>query len=116
MADNESQSQLLGRIRAIIGKHGIVCVGEFVGTTLFLFFGLAGAHVANAFPHSEPARLLYISLAFGLSLAVNVWIFYRISGGMFNPAVRRLALALLALGKHLSGAAVVRSTDKSLRR
>ncbi|KAK7977924.1 hypothetical protein PG996_003975 [Apiospora saccharicola] len=31
--------------------------------------------------------LLYISVIFGMSLMVNVWIFFRISGGLFNPAV-----------------------------
>jgi hypothetical protein len=31
--------------------------------------------------------LLYVSLSFGFSLAVNCWVFYRISGGLFNPAV-----------------------------
>jgi aquaporin related protein len=30
---------------------------------------------------------LYISLSFGFSLMVNAWIFFRISGGLFNPAV-----------------------------
>jgi aquaporin related protein len=31
--------------------------------------------------------LLYIALSFGFSLAVNAWVFFRISGGLFNPAV-----------------------------
>lgn len=39
--------------------------------------------------------LLYVSLAFGISLAVNVWIFYRVSGGIFNPAV---TLGVVLLG------------------
>lgn len=30
------------------------------------------------------AVLLFISLAFGFSLAVNVWVFFRISGGEFH--------------------------------
>ena len=30
---------------------------------------------------------LYIALSFGFSLAVNAWIFFRVSGGLFNPAV-----------------------------
>lgn len=30
---------------------------------------------------------MYISVCFGFSLMVNVWIFFRISGGLFNPAV-----------------------------
>jgi aquaporin related protein len=67
-------------------------LGEFVGTYLFLFFAFAGTQVANtpagkADAPPNPATLLYISLAFGFSLAVNVWIFFRISGGLFNPAV-----------------------------
>ena len=36
---------------------------------------------------SNPAQLLYISLSFGFSLGVNAWVFFRISGGLFNPAV-----------------------------
>lgn len=36
-------------------------------------------------------QLLYISLAFGFSLAVNVSIFARVSGGLFNPAVSLLS-------------------------
>ena len=40
--------------------------------------------------------LLYIAFAFGFSLAVNVFIFYRVSGGLFNPAV---TLAVTVLGK-----------------
>jgi aquaporin rerated protein, other eukaryote len=34
-----------------------------------------------------PQTILFIALAFGFSLAVNAWAFYRISGGLFNPAV-----------------------------
>ena len=33
------------------------------------------------------SNLLYIALGFGFSLAVNAWIFFRVSGGLFNPAV-----------------------------
>lgn len=63
------------------------------------FFAFSGTQVANtpatgAGGESEdvssgpnPAQLLYISLVFGFSLAVNAWIFFRISGGLFNPAV-----------------------------
>jgi aquaporin related protein len=65
-------------------------IGEFVGTFLFLFFAFAGTQVANNIlgrRRIDVGTLLYISLAFGFSLAVNVWVFFRISGGMFNPAV-----------------------------
>lgn len=37
---------------------------------------------------------LYISVIFGFSLMVNVWVFFRISGGLFNPAVT-LAMTLV---------------------
>ena len=69
----------------------ISCLGEFVGTFLFLFFAFAATQVANNLLGTgamNVGALLYISLAFGFSLAVNVWVFFRISGGLFNPAVR----------------------------
>lgn len=75
-------------------------LGEFVGTFLFLFFAFAGTQVANdaaaANGEQSPSAstLLYIALAFGFSLAVNAWVFFRISGGLFNPAVT-LGLTLI---------------------
>ncbi|PYI36893.1 aquaporin-like protein [Aspergillus indologenus CBS 114.80] len=75
-------------------------VGEFVGTFLFLFFSFAGTQVANtpkpadgALPNTS--NLLYSALCFGFSLMVNVWAFYRVTGGLFNPAV---TLALYLVG------------------
>lgn len=76
--------------------HCIAMIAELVGTTTFLFFGFAAAQVANekddtlaANGGSGPSllQITYIAATFGISLAVNVWIFYRVSGGMFNPAV-----------------------------
>lgn len=76
--------------------HTIAMLAELVGTTAFLFFGFAAAQVANekddtlaADGGSDPSllQITYIAATFGISLAVNVWIFYRVSGGMFNPAV-----------------------------
>ncbi|KAF3766974.1 aquaporin [Cryphonectria parasitica EP155] len=83
--------------------HVVATVSEFIGTFLFLFFALGGTHVVNtavspdwaASTNQNPAKLLYISLCFGISLAVNVWAFCRIEGGMFNPAV---AIAMFATG------------------
>jgi aquaporin related protein len=75
----------------------IASIGEFVGTFLFLFFAFAATQVANNLLAGESMNiqtLMYISLAFGFSLAVNVWIFFRISGGLFNPAVT-IAMALI---------------------
>ncbi|OJD14346.1 hypothetical protein AJ78_05311 [Emergomyces pasteurianus Ep9510] len=78
----------------------VATVGEFVGTFLFLFFPFASGLIASdtARPTGgagDPLALLYTALGFGVSLAANVWIFYRVTGGMFNPAV---TLALLLLG------------------
>ncbi|KAK3065441.1 hypothetical protein LTS18_009284 [Coniosporium uncinatum] len=88
-------------------NHFVATIGEFVGTTMFLFFAFAGTQVSNVNDTTEsgtttnattgfdPSKLLYIALCFGFSLMVNVWIFFRISGGLFNPAV---TLALLLTG------------------
>jgi glycerol uptake facilitator-like aquaporin len=67
---------------------------------MFLFFAFAGTQLANieigdtsiqivsGQPAGfNPATLFYISASFGLSLMVNAWVFFRISGGLFNPAV-----------------------------
>ncbi|KAF1958992.1 aquaporin, partial [Byssothecium circinans] len=94
-------------------RHMLIStIGEFVGTFLFLFFAFAATQVANTSPSDidDPAStstLLYIALAFGFSLAVNVWIFYRISGGQFNPAVT-IALALVgAIGWLKAGVLII---------
>jgi aquaporin related protein len=87
-----SEKRLLGfgwlpnRIRMYI----IAFLGELVGTFLFLFFAFAATQTANNLLGDrgmDIQTLMYISLAFGFSLAVNVWVFFRISGGLFNPAV-----------------------------
>ncbi|KAK6210856.1 hypothetical protein LQW54_005731 [Pestalotiopsis sp. IQ-011] len=77
-------------------NHFVASMGEFIGTTMFLFFAFAGTEIANTGSQAEfdVARLLYISISFGFSLMVNVWIFFRISGGLFNPAVT-LAMMLV---------------------
>ena len=49
------------------------------------------------------SNLLYIALAFGFSLAVNAWIFFRVSGGLFNPAVS-LGMVLVGALTPLRGA------------
>ncbi|KAG9000272.1 hypothetical protein FRB94_005587 [Tulasnella sp. JGI-2019a] len=92
-------------------NHFVAMVGEYVGTCLFMIFALGGTNVANIPTTSvtgvttegqsgtqaataNTSNLLYIALSFGFSLAVNAWIFFRISGGLFNPAVS-LAMALV---------------------
>lgn len=80
-----------GSVSKAIKGHIVAMSGEFVGTTMFLFFAFGGTQIANTLTSpDEPdlSQLLYISLSFGFSLAVTAWVFYRISGGLFNPAVR----------------------------
>ncbi|CAI6338315.1 unnamed protein product [Periconia digitata] len=91
----------------------VAAAAEFAGTFMFLFFAYGGTQVANsAAAQDNPGAvggqdnsitqtpntsvLLYISLIFGFSLMVNVWVFFRVSGGLFNPAV--------TLGLYLIGA------------
>lgn len=89
-------------------------IGEFVGTTMFLFFAFAGTQVANvgaagtttttnATNGFSPIVLMYTAVSFGFSLMVNVWIFFRISGGLFNPAVT-LAMVLVKSLDYVRGA------------
>lgn len=74
--------------------HLVATVGEFVGTFLFLYFAYAGNLMAVSLASStapsggkSSETVIFISLAYSFSLLVNVWAFYRISGGLFNPAV-----------------------------
>lgn len=77
-------------------NHFVAMSGEFAGTTLFLFFAFSGTQVAlfsndgtslsEVGQQSDPSMLLYISLCFGFSLAVNAWVFFRISGGLFSES------------------------------
>lgn len=69
---------------------------------MFLFMGFSAANIANLPSANLPAtngaevtstaNLLFIAFAFGVSLVINVWIFFRVSGALFNPAI---ALALV---------------------
>lgn len=92
---------LLNFLPGSFRNHFIAMMGEFAGTFMFLFFAFAGTEVANTVGPTTPtdtgadtSRLLYISLCFGFSLAVNAWVFFRISGGLFNPAVGMITSAL----------------------
>jgi aquaporin related protein len=75
--------------------HFIAATGEFVGTFMFLYFSF-GAQIMlhtqsgdDLLPNGQLSSQLNIltALVYGFSLLVNVWAFYRISGGLFNPAV-----------------------------
>ena len=80
-----------------VRNNVVAGLGEFVGTFLFLFFSFAGTQVANVAPATADeingvvppnvSVVFFIALAFGLSLMANVWAFYRVTGGLFNPVV-----------------------------
>lgn len=89
--------------------HVVAGIGEFIGTTVFIFMAFAAAQVAFISSNNTkkgnidtsvrsftPQELLYISLGASFALAVTAWTFFRISGGLFNPVV-----SLLSIFKHL---------------
>jgi len=91
-----------------IYNHLVAFISEFFGTTFFLFFALAGAQVASTtafIPYTNiagsatstppPAALLYTAVSFGFSLAVTAWVFFRVTSGLFSPAI---AVGMIVLG------------------
>ena len=91
----QSRSRTEERHLTTIEAHLVAATGEFVGTFLFLYTAYAGHLMAVSQAPSPAATggissetVLTITLAYSFSLLVNVWAFYRISGGLFNPAVR----------------------------
>lgn len=90
---SNSNNNRLSRISDPVRNNIVACLGEFVGTFMFLFMAFAGTQVANNVAETSPSdasTLILISLSFGFSLMANVWAFYRVSGGLFNPAVSSL--------------------------
>ncbi|KAB8760609.1 hypothetical protein FH972_026601 [Carpinus fangiana] len=88
------QIHILSKLPNWIKGHLVAFIGEFVGTFMFLFLAFSSTQVANyttagASLSTAPntSNLLFVALAFGFSLAVNAWVFFRITGGLFNPAV-----------------------------
>jgi aquaporin rerated protein, other eukaryote len=77
-----------------VRRHLVAASGEFVGTFFFLYFAYSGNVMAvdlagdRATGGGESSTTIVIlSLAYAAPLLVNIWAFYRISGGLFNPAV-----------------------------
>lgn len=64
-----------------------------------LAFGGVQASAAEATSAGQssdsPQRILYVATSFGLALLVSAWLFFRVTGGLFNPNV---SLALLLTG------------------
>ncbi|KAF4447417.1 hypothetical protein F53441_9028 [Fusarium austroafricanum] len=108
-ADRKADSPKPNRVKNAI----VIVLGEFCGTFMFLLLSFIGAQTAlltndpsNPKAPLEPFSLMYIAASFGTALAVNVWIFYRVSGGMFNPAVT-LGLVLVGAVPPLHALAIV---------
>ncbi|GIZ44885.1 hypothetical protein CKM354_000807000 [Cercospora kikuchii] len=81
----------------------VASTGEFVGTFMFLLIAFLGHSVAveragDSGPNDTASSqtLVYISLSYGFSLLINAWTMFRVSGGLFNPAV---TLGLVLAGK-----------------
>ncbi|KAG8701796.1 hypothetical protein FRC09_005128 [Ceratobasidium sp. 395] len=79
---------------------------ELVGTTFWLLLALGGIQAAafssqangDAFEIASIPQLLYISVCMGMSLLVSVWLFFRVTGGVFNPAISTALLLVGAIG------------------
>jgi aquaporin related protein len=73
---------------------------EFIGTFFFLTLAYGGVQATtSAGGVGEPApnalNVFIASVNFGFSLLVSAWLFYRVTGGLFNPNV---SLALFLTG------------------
>ena len=79
-------------------KHFVAATGEFVGTFMFLFIAFLGHSMsvtqaatsvksASGATAASSEQVVFIALSYGFSLLVSAWTLYRVSGGLFNPAV-----------------------------
>ena len=91
--------------RSAFQGHMVAASGEFVGTFMFLLLAFCGHTMAVSQSPSNSngpnggngnSTIVYISLSYGISLLITAWTMYRVSGGLFNPAVT------LGMVKHLS--------------
>ncbi|OCH92470.1 putative aquaporin 1 [Obba rivulosa] len=75
---------------------------EYVGTTVFLLLGFGGLQATQGEVQSggndSPTgveSIMYKSLTMGCSLLISAWLFFRVTGALFNP---NISLALLLTG------------------
>ena len=78
----------------VLQSHMIAASGEFVGTFFFLWMAYSGQLMVLGQVGSvaivggtSSETIVLVAIVYGFSLLVNAWAFYRISGGLFNPAV-----------------------------
>lgn len=81
-------------------------LSETVGTFSFMLTALGCTAVVDSAESTrqasgelaaDPAKMLFIALGWGMSIAVNAWVFFRISGSLFNPAVTLAMLLIRAV-------------------
>ncbi|KAF2691078.1 aquaporin-like protein [Lentithecium fluviatile CBS 122367] len=96
------------KVPMTVRNHIIAMLSEFVGTFLFIFVGLGGNSVVNNTAaqqlqpaggnlSADPSKILFTAIAWGMSVIVNAWAFFRVSGGLFNPAVSIAMMAIRAI-------------------
>ncbi|KAI1481268.1 hypothetical protein K445DRAFT_332004 [Daldinia sp. EC12] len=109
ISEQSTRLRLLDRLPLKVKNHLIAAMSEFAGTFMFLLFAFGGTNAVNinsGESAADPAKLLYISLCFGMSLVVNAWVFFRISGGLFNPAVT-MGMMLVGAVDYIRGPLVI---------
>ncbi|BGP18000.1 hypothetical protein JCM10213_005039 [Rhodosporidiobolus nylandii] len=95
-------------VQGIFRDELIAAIGEFVGTTLFVFFACGGTHAGKMLMTSvinpgiavfyrgegegpgaayNTSNLMYIATSTALSYTIMLWMFFRITPGLFNPAI-----------------------------
>ncbi|KAL6161445.1 Aquaporin-1 [Exserohilum turcicum] len=91
-----------------ISTRLISMLSEFVGTFLFMLIGLGGnSTITNdtavelqyegGKTSADPDKVLVIAVSCGASITVNASTFFRISGGLFNPAVTMAMMIVRAV-------------------
>ena len=91
------------RTRALFANIKQDCCGallEFIGTFFFLTLAYGGVQATTSAgmvnqPAPNALNVFIASVNFGFSLLVSAWLFYRVTGGLFNPNV---SLALFLTG------------------
>jgi aquaporin related protein len=95
--------QFRERVPENIKNHFVAALSEFVGTFLYMLTGLGGTSAAISLSSNDPdnpVKYLYIATSWGMSTAVNAWVFFRISGGLFNPAVTIAMMMIKAVSPY----------------
>lgn len=75
-------------------------MSELVGTFFFMLTGLGGTSAAitlSVGDPTNPTKTLFVAISWGMAAVVNAWSFFRISGGLFNPAVTNTMMIIRAI-------------------